>query len=210
MARPFIPVPHVAVANMVMKLANVPFCCSFYYHNQLDEWDNLSCLELLSGFVSSWRAYMMPILGNDVTMAESQVKALYTENGPERSVTTIPTPGGWSTRSLPLNIAIYAHLHTKRRARDPMHYSVLGGIPIGVVEGNTITSDYIDEIRYAYANMIDSPYIDTAFNWSYVRYIFNKEYLPFGLHEDVSFGRPQRFTVGTRGRRVRNKPKIWP
>lgn len=205
MARPFIRVPRVARFTVTMLLNGVPFSNCFHFHKEGGAWTDEDLIELNSAGLNTFRNSFYLLMGNDVTLKSIKSQSLESEDGSVFTATVLPTPGGYPSPALPLNVALYCRLHRRKRVHDKYHYLVLGGIPESVVTGNVVSEEYKELVRFAGGDFLDSPYLPVNWNWVYIKYIFGGDYLPFGQHFEVAFSHPEQVRVGTRARRARNK-----
>lgn len=206
MARPFIPVPNTAVFDFNQVLDGVPFCNSVYFYYFVSPWD-VTLLEQMCIALDTWyQTNMLPLQGSDLIYNGVTGTSLESSGGATFQLNTGGVFGGYSDVCMPLNCAIYI------RTRPPLwrgrnyYYYVFGGIPKVVCNGPMVDPGYRAALFDAYITWQD---VDPGLGVDavHVKYIVDGAYLSEG--DIFGFGFTSRIKpkIGTRARRVRNKPR---
>jgi len=203
MARPFIPVPDVAVFDVLQELDGVPYCNSFHWWIFGDVW-NPTNLETLAIALEGWFvSRMLPLLGNDVLYVGVRCRDLTSASGDTFNRVVTPISASYSAPSLPLNDCVYFKTRTSLLSSKHTFYNVISGIPTSEVVGNLVNQPYLNDLFDAYVEFQDVfTWIDTAaVNVSYITGgTYRSEGAKFGIGRNY---RPNR-KIGNRSKRLRN------
>jgi len=203
MARPFIPVPDVAVFDILQELDGVPYCNSFHWWIFGDVWNATTMADMANGLEYWFTGRMLPLLGDDVIYTGIKGRDLTTETGATYELVATPQNGSFGAPSLPLNDAIY--MMTRTSLLGPRHsfYNVISGIPNTQVVGNLVNQTYLTSLYNQYIWFQDAPTtIDaSAVN---VSYITGGNYRSEGAFYGIGHTHRPKRKIGNRSKRLRN------
>lgn len=152
---PFIPFPNGAQAEALYVFDGKPITNRFWFLNRQPPTTAIQIENLAIGLGEWARTNVLPFLGNDIQLVGARARSWDTTPATHETVTTIGDSGGSSSRCLSANVAVRIELKGSSAQTFRNNSSFVGGIPIDVVEGNTVDAGFLDNLFEAYVDLID-------------------------------------------------------
>lgn len=152
---PFVPFPNGAQAEVLFLFDGEPFSNRFWFLNRQPP-TTAAQVENLAVGVGGWaRDHVLPSLGNDVELVGAVARSWDSTPAAHEFLTTISEFGGSVVRSVSANVAYRIELEGSSDQTFKNNSSFVGGVPLDMVEGNTINDTFLDAMFEAYVALID-------------------------------------------------------
>jgi hypothetical protein len=162
----FVPVSNTCVAELRMQQYSNRLCntLAFHKYGDIEDGDLQDIAELVANF---WYTYLRPQQNNSVTLRETYVRDLTSENaGAYASGLWSGTAGSRSGTGAPGNVTWAVSFRTSGRGRSYRGRNYVCGLRIDDVTNNVVSSTIIANYIAAYQRLLPGGASDpTPFRW---------------------------------------------
>lgn len=169
MPRPFVPLTDGAQAQIFYALGIGFISTRLWFVRRSGVVDSTTLQELADGLYAHAQAEILPLLSSDCVLA-SVVTTDWTAPGgvSEFAFPASPT-GGISSPSLSANVAVVVKFRSASLPRNLHNRNYVGCVPESVVTLNSVDASWANDLRLAYADIIDAaPVWGTFPAWRWV------------------------------------------
>lgn len=152
---PFVPLADGAQVELLMQLGgkNVENRLWFIDRNPPI---TLAHLQALCDGVAAWhQAEVLPLLSQDLNTVDYIATDWTSNPAPFLAVNPISNPGGTAEESYSANVSIRVTFKGDNSQTFPNNSNFVPGIPDSAVDGNLVSTSYANDLRIAYADLID-------------------------------------------------------
>ena len=154
--RPFVPLTDGAQAQIFYALGIGFISCRLWFVRRSGAVDATTLQELADGLYAHAQAEILPLLSSDCVLA-SVVTTDWTASGGSSYFAFPASPtGGISSPSLSANVAVLCKFRSASLPRNLYNKNFVGCIPESVVTLNAVDPSWANDLRIAYANIIDA------------------------------------------------------
>lgn len=182
---PFQPVENTALAELIFTAFGVTFENNLTFERTSGEGDisTAECSTIASN-VKAWaEEFLMPVLALEIVLDRVEVKGLDIE-APTFASSVSGTAGGGSAGSEPLPTTCCVSFRSGFSGRNFRGRNYVSGIPSGLVSGNTISTQFTDDLSAAYNALLSAEPL--GFNWVVVSRVTGGLLRPFGVTTPIS------------------------
>jgi len=128
--------------------------------------------------VTWWTTEIKPGASSDISLTEILVTDISTETGGQVTITDgLPQVGSISSDAIPMNATPVISLRTGARGRSYRGRVYHVGLGTSAVANSRLVAGVADDLRDAYATLLDATYLDPDAEWSVVSRCQDQEWL---------------------------------
>lgn len=150
---PFIPTPNMVRVSVEYVISGLPAANVLHMQHALGALDQAEVDAMALEVATAWQAEVMPLITNNVTLAQVIVTDVSSQTGPQGEAVAGGV-GGSASAPLPPNIATCVSIRTALRSRSGRGRSYIPGVGEDKVDGaGTITQAYRDALIVAFEDV---------------------------------------------------------
>lgn len=182
----FVPFPDGAQVEILFDLFGETVENRLWFLNRTPPNDSINLLALANGVAGWYTANVLPLLSEDLLLTAVIATSWDFPAGAVQSASVTPTVGGISSPSYSANVSVRVVFRLDIGVRF-VNSNFIPGIPQDRVSGNLIDPSYAEDIRLAYAELIDlAPVFGPFPAW---RWVGTSSWLDNNLRSEQEWGR---------------------